>query len=73
MNVALSTVTPALFRGWKRGEFTPEKDGPLYDAGANYEGMPGIDLAGNRRVRGDAIDIGAFEWFPPEATVMLLR
>ena len=66
-------AVPELFRGWNRGEFTPEKDGALFNVGANWDGMPAVDLAGRRRLRGPAVDIGAFEWFPPEAGVMLLR
>ena len=64
---------PGLFRAWKRGDFTPEKYGALYNAGANWDGMPAVDLAGHPRLRGPAVDIGAFEWTPPEPTVMLLR
>lgn len=70
--VAPSSV-PSLFRAWKRGDFTPEKDGALFNTGANWDGMPAVDLAGQRRLRGPAVDIGAFEWAPPDATVMLLR
>ena len=58
---------------WKRGDFTPEKFGTLYNAGANWDGMPAVDLAGHSRLRGPAVDIGAFEWTSPEPTVMLLR
>ena len=70
--VAPSSV-PSLFRAWKRGDFTPEKDGALFNTGANWDGMPAVDLAGHSRLRGPAVDIGAFEWAPPEPTVMLLR
>ena len=34
---------------------------PAIDAGVAYEDMPGLDLAGNDRVRGNAVDIGAYE------------
>ena len=77
MSGRFTVVAPAaatgLFRGWTRGDFTPEKYGALYNAGANWDGMPAVDLAGRRRLRGPAVDIGAFEWAPPEATVLLLR
>ena len=34
---------------------------PAIDAGVAYEDMPDLDLAGNDRVRGNAVDIGAYE------------
>ncbi len=34
---------------------------PAVDAGVAYEGMPELDLAGNARLQGSCLDIGAFE------------
>lgn len=34
---------------------------PAIDAGVAYEGMPELDLAGNDRMQGNGLDIGAYE------------
>ena len=45
------------------------------DAGVNLPWMEGAtDLAGNPRIQNKFSDVGAFEtWFPPSATLMLVR
>ena len=49
------------FKDYANGDYTPKTGGPLVGKGANYEGMASVDLAGNARVRGSAIDIGCYE------------
>ena len=51
----------SFFKDYANGDYTPKKDGPLYNAGANYEGMAAVDLAGNPRKVGTRIDIGCYE------------
>ena len=43
------------------GDYTPCYGSPLIDAGAAGYTSASVDLAGNQRVRGGAIDIGAYE------------
>lgn len=49
------------FKDYANGDYTPASGGPLYNAGANYEGMASVDLAGNKRLVGSRIDIGCYE------------
>jgi hypothetical protein len=49
------------------GNFAEAPDSPTIDAGVLLPGMPALDLAGNPRVLGGRIDIGAFEFVPPPA------
>jgi hypothetical protein len=44
-----------------RGDFRPRAGSPLIDAGT-ASGAPAVDLAGDRRPAGGAVDIGAFEY-----------
>jgi len=48
-------------KDYANGDYTPASGGPLYNAGANYEGMASVDLAGNPRKIGSKIDIGCYE------------
>lgn len=62
--VAEGTVVGAaaeFFKDYANGDYTPASGGPLYNAGANYEGMASVDLAGNPRKIGSKIDIGCYE------------
>lgn len=57
------TAAP-IFKDAANGDFTPAADSPTVDAG-KVVGLTGDnDLAGNARVQGAAIDIGAFESTP---------
>lgn len=47
------------------GNFAEALGSPTIDAGVLLPGMPTLDLAGNPRVLGGRIDIGAFEFVPP--------
>ena len=51
----------SFFKNYANGDYTPASGGPLYNAGANYEGMASVDLAGNPRKVGARIDIGCYE------------
>ena len=51
----------SFFKDYANGDYTPASGGPLYNAGANYEGMASVDLAGNPRKVGSRIDIGCYE------------
>ena len=43
------------------GNFQLTQNSPAVDAGLAYEEMPELDLAGNSRLQGSCIDIGAYE------------
>ena len=49
------------FNDYANGDYTPKTDGPLVNAGANYDGMASVDLAGKNRKVGKHIDIGCYE------------
>ena len=51
----------SFFNDYENGDYTPKTGGPLVGKGVNYEGMAGVDLAGNRRLTGSTIDIGCYE------------
>jgi hypothetical protein len=64
LNFPEGTVTGTVtefFKGYVNGDYTPASGGPLYNAGANYDGMASVDLAGNPRKIGSKIDIGCYE------------
>ena len=52
------------FADYAHGDFTPVKGGALVDAGADGATAAVTDFAGNARVMGAAIDIGAWEYDP---------
>ena len=54
-------TTAKFFRNYARGDYRPKIGGPLVNAGAAYDGIPAIDLAGKERVKGASIDIGCYE------------
>ena len=51
----------SFFKDYANGDYTPASGGPLYNAGANYDGMASVDLAGKKRKAGNHIDIGCYE------------
>lgn len=56
------------------GNYRPCYDSPAVDAGATLGWMAGaVDLDGNERIVDGAVDIGAFEVQPPQATIIVLR
>ena len=58
---AVVGTAESFFKDYANGDYTPKAGGPLYNAGANYEGMASVDLAGNPRKVGSKIDIGCYE------------
>ena len=60
------------FDDYATGDYTPKADGPLVNAGANYEGMASVDLAKKRRKVGPRIDIGCYE-LQSNGLVMVIR
>ena len=51
-----------LFNSYGTQDYTVAKDSVLVDNGADYTGMASKDLAGQKRVMGKAVDIGAYEY-----------
>lgn len=62
-----------LFANFALGDFTPRVSGPLYNAGVSYGGLATTDLAGNSRLQGRAVDIGAIESQASPPMVMIFR
>ena len=54
-------ITAADFRDYASGKYRPASRMALHDAGAEVSLASGTDLAGNPRVMGRGIDIGAYE------------
>ena len=50
-----------MFENFAAGDFVPKVGGLLYNKGTNPSVLPAVDLAGNPRVFGRAIDIGCYE------------
>jgi hypothetical protein len=59
-NCYIGTVG-TFFKDYANGDYTPTTGGPLVNKGVNYEGMPAVDLAGQRRLLGSRVDIGCYE------------
>ena len=57
----ITGTASSFFKDYANGDYTPASGGPLYNAGANYEGMASVDLAGNPRKIGSKVDIGCYE------------
>ena len=51
----------AIFAGYADGNFVPASGSVLRENGKSVADAPALDLAGNPRVAGEKIDIGAFE------------
>ena len=69
---AIVGTAESFFKDYANGDYTPASGGPLYNAGANYEGMASIDLAGKPRKVGSKIDIGCYE-LQSTSLVMIIR
>ncbi len=68
----LGGLTAADFKDYANGNFMPKAGGLLYNKGASVTLASALDLAGNPRVQGSKIDIGAFE-APPSGLRILIR
>jgi hypothetical protein len=53
----------SLFKNFAKGDFRPNSNGKAYNGGTNsgLTLLPSIDLAGNPRIFGKAIDVGCYE------------
>ncbi len=51
------------------GDYRLQPSSPAIDAGTTT-GAPGLDIAGNRRPQGGAIDVGAYELLPAETPAL---
>lgn len=61
---SVTGTTTTLFKDYAKGDLTPAAGGPLYNAGAAWDGAPATDLAGKPRVQGRGVDIGCYEAAP---------
>ena len=53
-----------MFTDLNAGDFTLAAGSPAIDGGVDNGMLPATDLAGNPRVQGDAVDVGAYEALP---------
>ena len=62
-------LTASAFKGYSRGDYAPSSRGCLIDAGTTwldylgYGAASATDLAGRKRLVGDRLDIGCYEYF----------
>ena len=61
----------SFFKDFEGRDYMPNVNGPLYNAGTNYEGMASVDLAGKSRKVGSKIDIGCYEAKSPEFVIIM--
>lgn len=59
-NAVVGTAA-SFFKDYASGDYTLNPTSRLVNAGANYEGMASVDLAGNPRKVGSKVDIGCYE------------
>lgn len=67
----VQTADTDVFKNYLAGDLTPTKGSALVDGGTARLDAPEKDLAGNTRVMGSAIDIGACEDDPSQFTVSI--
>ena len=63
----------SFFKDYENGDYTPISDGPLYNAGTDYEEMASVDLAGKKRKVGRRIDIGCYECQGGKRFLLIVR
>lgn len=56
-----TATAAALLKDIANGDCTAAPASPIIDAGGTVADLPGVDLAGNPRVQGNAVDIGCYE------------
>lgn len=61
VNETCRLVDTSAFVDYDGGDYRPNPKGPLANAGADYEGMSPVDLAGNARRVSFSVDIGCYE------------
>ena len=73
-NATCTTASLArIFNNFANGDYRPRVGGALYDKGREPFTAVTVDLAGNPRVFGKAIDIGCYECQSQPHTVILMR
>ena len=61
------------FNDYANGDYTPKAGGPLVNAGAEYDDMASVDLAGKKRKVGKFVDIGCFECQKTKGFLLFVR
>ena len=64
-------ATQPLFTDAESGDYTLAEDSQAIDKGNNEYATTSVDLAGNARVSGAAVDLGAYEYQPTPSYVQL--
>ena len=64
--------TDPLFVDAANGDFRLQPDSPCIDAGLNGSAVGNTDSAGNVRIFGDAVDMGAYEFVFDPSTILLV-
>ncbi len=60
-STVVSGTAADFFKDYANGDYRPKSGGALVNAGTNYVGLASLDLAGNSRLVGSKVDIGAYE------------
>ena len=70
---AVVGTAESFFNDYVNGDYTLNPTSRLVNAGANYEGMAGVDLAGKARKSGKIVDIGCYEYQMPNGFFIVVR
>ena len=66
-------TTATLFNNYAAGDLVPKQGGALSNHGVAVADAPAVDLAGNPRISGSAIDIGCYENQIDPTTLIIFR